>query len=35
MQLGSTLVLTMAGGYAASPERTAELHAIAYEEAAA
>jgi acetoin utilization deacetylase AcuC-like enzyme len=29
------LVLTMAGGYAASPERTAELHAIAYEEAAA
>ena len=32
---GLPLVLTMAGGYAASPERTAELHAIAYEEAAA
>jgi acetoin utilization deacetylase AcuC-like enzyme len=32
---GLPLVVTMAGGYAASPERTAELHAIAYEEAAA
>jgi len=32
---GLPLVLTMAGGYAASPRRTAELHAIAFEQAAA
>jgi acetoin utilization deacetylase AcuC-like enzyme len=33
--LGLPLVLTVAGGYAATPLRTAELHAIAFEEAAA
>ncbi|MCU0758899.1 MAG: histone deacetylase [Steroidobacteraceae bacterium] len=32
---GLPLVLTLAGGYAASAERTAALHAIAFEEAAA
>ena len=30
---GVPLVLTLAGGYAASAQRTAELHAIAFEEA--
>jgi acetoin utilization deacetylase AcuC-like enzyme len=30
---GLPLVLTLAGGYAASAERTAQLHAIAFEEA--
>jgi len=33
--LGLPVVLTMAGGYAATPQRTAELHAIAFEEAVA
>jgi acetoin utilization deacetylase AcuC-like enzyme len=29
------LVITIAGGYAATPERTAELHALVFEEAVA
>jgi acetoin utilization deacetylase AcuC-like enzyme len=33
--LGLPVVLTMAGGYASTPQRTAELHAIAFEEAVA
>ena len=33
--LGLPVVLTMAGGYAVTPLRTAELHAIVFEEAAA
>ena len=28
------MVITLAGGYAASPARTANLHAIVFEEAA-
>ena len=32
---GIPLVLTLSGGYAETPQRTAELHAIMYEEAAA
>ena len=30
---GLPVVITIAGGYAPSPERTAELHAIVFEEA--
>ena len=33
--LGLPMVVTLAGGYAATPERTAELHAMVFEEAAA
>jgi acetoin utilization deacetylase AcuC-like enzyme len=33
-QLRVPLVITLAGGYAATPERTAELHAVVFEEAA-
>jgi acetoin utilization deacetylase AcuC-like enzyme len=32
---GLPVVITLAGGYAATPERTAELHAIVFREAAA
>jgi acetoin utilization deacetylase AcuC-like enzyme len=32
---GLPVVVTLAGGYAATPERTAELHAIVFREAAA
>ena len=32
---GLPVVITIAGGYAATPERTAELHSIVFEEAAA
>ena len=31
---GIPMVITLAGGYAASPARTANLHAIVFEEAA-
>ena len=33
--LGLPMVVTLAGGYAATPERTAALHAMVFEEAAA
>ena len=32
-QAGLPVVITIAGGYAPTPERTAELHAIVFEEA--
>ncbi len=32
---GLPVAITIAGGYAATPERTAELHAIVFEEARA